>query len=114
MTTRIELHDLNTMNRAGFVAALDGIFEHAPWVAERAWTRRPFATVEALHVALCEVLAASPIDEQTRFLQGHPDLAGQAARQRAMTAESVAEQGGLGLDRLDEAEFARFEAMNRT
>ena len=39
---------LSQLDQAAFVAALDGIFEHSPWVAERAWVRRPFADREAL------------------------------------------------------------------
>jgi 2-oxo-4-hydroxy-4-carboxy-5-ureidoimidazoline decarboxylase len=50
--------------------------------------------------------------EQMAFIRGHPELAGKVARAGAMTAESRQEQGSLGLDRLSEAEFARFERLN--
>jgi 2-oxo-4-hydroxy-4-carboxy-5-ureidoimidazoline decarboxylase len=48
----IPLQDLNGLDRAAFAAALDGIFEHPPWIAERAWERRPFADLHRLHQAL--------------------------------------------------------------
>ena len=35
-----------------FVEALGEVFEHAPWVAKRAATKRPFDTVAALHAAM--------------------------------------------------------------
>jgi len=41
--------DLNSLEHAQFVAAIGWVFEHSPWVAERAWAVRPFANVEQLH-----------------------------------------------------------------
>ena len=39
---------INLLTRGDFVEALGWVFEHSPWVADRAWERRPFATVESL------------------------------------------------------------------
>jgi 2-oxo-4-hydroxy-4-carboxy-5-ureidoimidazoline decarboxylase len=103
---------LNAMDRAGFVAALDDVFEKAPWVAERAAGRRPFATVADLDAALREVVAAAGEAERLALIRGHPELGSKVARAGAMTPESRREQGSLGLDRLSEAEFARFERLN--
>src|SRR5436190_9315601 len=106
------LDQLNNSDRSGFVAAMGDIFEHAPWVAEGAYVQRPFASVAALHDAMMQAVRAAPRDRQLAFLRGHPELAGKVARAGAMTAESKAEQGGLGLDRLSDADFARFEHAN--
>ncbi|MCK0206492.1 2-oxo-4-hydroxy-4-carboxy-5-ureidoimidazoline decarboxylase [Starkeya koreensis] len=112
MSERISLDELNGRDKAGFVAALGDIFEHAPWAAEYAFDRRPFATVSALHAAMMEALRVRGEAEQAAFVAAHPDLAGKAARAGAMTAASVSEQAGLGLDRLSEEEYARFEKLN--
>ena len=109
MTT---LDRLNTSDRAAFVAAIGDIFEHASWVAERAYAARPFATVAALHEAMMQVVRAAPYADQLAFLRGHPELGGKVARAGAMTGDSKAEQGGLGLDRLSDEDFARFERAN--
>ncbi len=106
------LADLNAMDRAAFVGALGGIFEHAPWVAERASAGRPFATVADLFAAMAKAVDGAAETEQLALIRGHPELAGKVARAGAMTAESRREQGGLGLDRLSEEEFARFERLN--
>lgn len=108
----LTLDAINAMSRADFTAALGDIFEHAPWVAESAWNVRPFDTVKELHQSMFNALRGRGPMDRIAFLNGHPDLGGALARARAMTAESNAEQGGLGLDRLDDARFARFEAMN--
>jgi 2-oxo-4-hydroxy-4-carboxy-5-ureidoimidazoline decarboxylase len=108
----ITLDALNAMDRAAFVAAVGDIFEHAPWVAERAHAARPFASVAALHDAMMQVVRDAPRAQQIAFLRGHPELGGKVARAGAMTADSVAEQSGLGLDRLNDQDFARFERAN--
>lgn len=108
----ITLDRLNGSDAAAFVAAVGDIFEHGPWVAGRAYAARPFASVAALHDAMMAVVRAAPPDEQLAFLRGHPELGGKVARAGAMTKDSIAEQGGLGLDRLSDEEFARFERLN--
>jgi 2-oxo-4-hydroxy-4-carboxy-5-ureidoimidazoline decarboxylase len=106
------LDELNAARADAFVAALGGIFEKAPWVAERAFAARPFATVADLVAGLAAAVAAAEEAEQLALIRGHPELAGKVARAGAMTAESRSEQGSLGLDRLSEAEFQRFERLN--
>jgi len=108
----LTLDDLNAMDADDFVAALDGIFEHASWVAQAAAAGRPFATVTALHEGLMAAVRARPADDQIAFVSGHPDLAGKAARAGDMAAASVSEQAGLGFDRLSDEEFERFERLN--
>lgn len=108
----ITLDQLNASDTAAFVAAVGDIFEHAPWVAERAHAARPFASIAALHDAMLQAVRSAPRGEQLAFLRGHPELGGKVARAGAMTDDSRAEQGGLGLDRLSDEEFERFERAN--
>lgn len=108
----IALTDLNAMPSAEFVAALGGVFEHAPWVAQAAAPARPFATVEALFAAMCRAVEAASDDARLALLAGHPELAGRAARDGTIAPDSIAEQAAAGLDRMSEAEYARFEGMN--
>jgi len=109
---RVPLDRLNAAARTDFVAALGGVFEHAPWVAEAAHARAPFATVAALHEALMDAVRTAPQERQLAFVRSHPELASKVAQAGGLTAESNAEQGSLGLDRLSAAEFAAFETLN--
>jgi 2-oxo-4-hydroxy-4-carboxy-5-ureidoimidazoline decarboxylase len=104
--------DLNALDRAGFVAALGAIFEHSPWIAERAWDRRPFEDSDGLMAAMIAVVEAATDNEKLALIRAHPDLAGKAARAGALTAHSTTEQAGVGLDRLTDEEFARFHRLN--
>jgi len=108
----IALSDLNHMQLAGFVSALGETFELAPWVAEAAFAKRPFAGVTALHEAMFGAVRAASRDSQLAFLRNHPDLAGKAARAGALTDDSKREQARVGLDSLDEADYARFHQLN--
>ncbi len=106
------LSQLNAVDRAGFVAVCGPLFEHSPWVAERAWPGRPFASRDALHVALCDAMYAATVDEQTKLIAAHPDLVGRLAREGRLTRESTAEQAAAGLTALTEQEAAAFDRYN--
>ncbi len=105
---------INSLDRAAFTAALGHLFEHSPWVAEETWAKRPFASVETLHAALCATMRAAPADRQLALIRAHPDLAGRLARQKQLTAESTREQARAGLDQLTDAELAEFTRNNDT
>ncbi len=104
----MDMRRLNSLNREDFVDAAGWIFEHSPWVAERAWTRRPFATVDALHLAMVEEVESASPEEQIALLRAHPDL---GTRARVSDASS-AEQKGAGLDQLTPQEFDRLQRLN--
>ena len=111
-TAALDLDALNTMDRAGFVAALGATFEHSPWVAEGAFTARPFRSVDALHAAMLAVVAGLPHAQQVAFLNGHPELAGKEAQVGTMTNDSVAEQSSAGLDALSRDEMREMTRLN--
>ncbi len=112
MTDRLPLAALNQLNESDFTLALEGIFEHAPWVGTQTWLRRPFASVADLHEAMLQVVLSRSTEEKIAFVRLHPDLAGKAAQAGAIEPASVREQTGLGLDQLAPKDFARFERLN--
>jgi 2-oxo-4-hydroxy-4-carboxy-5-ureidoimidazoline decarboxylase len=107
-----QLDYLNTCPPAAFTAALGEIFEHSPWVAEVAASKRPFPSVTALHDGMMEAVRAAPAERQLAFLQAHPQLGSKISRAPVLTDASRDEQGGLGLDRLPDEEFERFNRLN--
>jgi 2-oxo-4-hydroxy-4-carboxy-5-ureidoimidazoline decarboxylase len=111
-STRVSLDELNAMCADDFITALSGIYEHSPWVAAAVAGKRPFVSLVALDAAMAAAVRASPSGQKLTLVGVHPDLAGKAARVGAMTALSISEQGGAGLDRLSEADYARFHQLN--
>jgi 2-oxo-4-hydroxy-4-carboxy-5-ureidoimidazoline decarboxylase len=109
----LDLSALNAMNRDDFVAVLGPAFENAPWVAEGAWSERPFAGVSALHAAMLDIVRRAQNEQQLAFLRGHPELAGREAQTGTMTAESTGEQKSAGLNALTSEERTELQSLNR-
>ena len=108
----VSLDTLNKADHAAFVAALGEVMELAPWVAEATYVRRPFASLATLYQAMTDAVKNAGDERQRALINGHPDLAGKAAREGKLTADSTAEQAAAGLDRLSEEEFAAFHRLN--
>lgn len=103
------------IGREEFVGRFGGVFEHSPWIAERAFDNGRIATplrAGPVHAALCAEFRAASHDERLGVLRAHPDLAGKLAIAGELTEESKSEQAGAGLDRLSAQEHARFTELN--
>ena len=106
------LWEINRISAGAFTTALGGIFEHSPWVAERASAARPFAGIAALHDAMMAAVRAAPDDMQLALIRAHPELAGKAAIRGELTADSTLEQTRAGLNQCSADELARLTALN--
>ena len=104
--------NLNALDRDSFVAAVGHLFEHSPWIAERAWEKRPFAGADELHAALVATMYAASPEEKLALIRAHPDLVGRAARAGTLTASSTGEQAAAGLDALSPEEIVLFDRYN--
>jgi len=103
------------MTKDAFVAAYGGVFEHSPWIAERAFDLELGPAHDCaigLHHALCRVFRSASRDERLGVLTAHPDLAGKLAAAGQLTADSTSEQAGAGLDMLTDDERAMFQSLN--
>ena len=96
-------------DRDAFVARYGALFEHSPWVVERAAEHLPLPD---LHTGLMAVVHAATSEERLALIRAHPELAGKAAIDRTLTGASAAEQASAGLDRLSVEEFETFHALN--
>ncbi|AAK88070.1 OHCU decarboxylase [Agrobacterium tumefaciens] len=103
------------VTREEFVARFGGVFEHSPFIAERAYDAGGAGlelTAKAVHGALCAQFRVASEAERLGVLRAHPDLAGKLAIAGELTADSRNEQAGAGLDRLSPQEHARFTQLN--
>ncbi|MCA2377759.1 2-oxo-4-hydroxy-4-carboxy-5-ureidoimidazoline decarboxylase [Agrobacterium genomosp. 3 str. RTP8] len=101
--------------REEFVARFGGVFEHSPFIAERAYDAGAVEgdlAAKAVHAALTAQFRAASESERLGVLRAHPDLAGKLAIAGELTADSRNEQAGAGLDRLTPEEHARFTELN--
>ncbi|TIQ55269.1 MAG: allantoinase PuuE [Mesorhizobium sp.] len=98
-----------------FVQAFGGVFEHSPWIAERAYELElgpAHDSAGGLHNALCRVFRAACEAERLSVLNAHPDLAGKLAQAKRLSAESTREQASAGLDALTDKERELFSKFN--
>jgi OHCU decarboxylase len=103
------------MSRERFVERFGGVFEHSPWVAERAHGLElgpAHDRAAGVHNALCRVFRTASTEERLGVLKAHPDLAGKLAAAKRLTAESTAEQASAGLDALTDDERTAFQRLN--
>ncbi|MBC7141460.1 MAG: allantoinase PuuE [Rhodobacteraceae bacterium] len=103
------------MDKAAFTARFGGVFEHSPWIAERAWALElgpAHDTATGLHNALVRIFRSASRAERLGVLTAHPDLAGKLAAAKRLTASSTAEQASAALDALTDAERATFGELN--
>ncbi|MGJ7605091.1 2-oxo-4-hydroxy-4-carboxy-5-ureidoimidazoline decarboxylase [Variovorax sp. LT1R20] len=108
----LTISQLNAAVPAEAVALLDGIYEHSPWIAQRALAARPFRSLAHLKHALVKALDASSNDEQIGLIRAHPELAGKAMVSKTLTAESTNEQSKAGLTDCTPEEFAKIQKLN--
>lgn len=91
---------------------LAGVYEHSPWIAEQALSARPFASLAQLKHAMARVVSAAAPEAQLALIRAHPELAGKASGEQALTAESSQEQGTAGLTHCTAEELASLRQLN--
>ncbi|QLF68296.1 2-oxo-4-hydroxy-4-carboxy-5-ureidoimidazoline decarboxylase [Peteryoungia desertarenae] len=103
------------MQRAEFVERYGGVFEHSPFIAERAYDAGTITEplgASSVHEAMAAIFRSASAEERLGVLRAHPDLAGKLAIAGELTEDSKREQAGAGLDRLSADEHARFTELN--
>lgn len=103
------LSEINNLDRDAFVAALGTVYEDTPAIADKTWSKKPFADLEQLHQSMVDVVKQMSDPERLALIRSHPDLGSKAK----MAEASVHEQAGAGLNRLTNQEFDRFQILNQ-
>jgi 2-oxo-4-hydroxy-4-carboxy-5-ureidoimidazoline decarboxylase len=111
---RYRIDDINNLDEHRFVELLGGIFEHSPWVAERAYAQRPFASRADLHRKMASAVDSASLGRQLDLLCQHPELAGREANADSLTHASKQEQAGAGLNQCSAAELIRIQHLNQS
>jgi len=108
----LTLRQLNAAPPGEAAKMLDGLYEHSPWIAERALAARPFRSLASLKHAMTRVLEQAGRDAKLALIRAHPELAGKAMVAKTLTAESTNEQSKAGLAECTPEEFAKIQQLN--
>lgn len=101
------------MNSDEFVSRFGGIYEHSPWVAERAAPHidEP-SDLDQVASVMADCVDNASRERQLALICAHPDLAGKAQVAGELTPESTSEQASAGLDRCTAEEYELFTSLN--
>lgn len=110
---KLSIQQLNQLAPAEFVILLGGVFESAPWVAQKVVGKRPFRDREHVLRLMCDALRRAGPEKQLELIRAHPDLVGEAARSGQLSTASTREQTGAGLLNLSTEDARWFERYNR-
>ncbi|WP_268800359.1 2-oxo-4-hydroxy-4-carboxy-5-ureidoimidazoline decarboxylase [Pseudomonas huanghezhanensis] len=103
------------LNRDAFIQTFADIYEHSPWVAEKAYDLghgSDIDNIHVLHALMSDILSSADHASQLALINAHPDLAGKAAVRGQLTQASTDEQVGAGIHHCTTEEFARFTELN--
>ncbi|HAU58256.1 MAG TPA: OHCU decarboxylase, partial [Comamonadaceae bacterium] len=106
------LEQLNTAALSDALRALDGIYEHSPWIARQALAQRPLRSLAHLKSVMAAVVRNAEPEAQLQLIRAHPELAGKAMVGQQLTAESSQEQSAAGLTHCTPQEFERLQQLN--
>ncbi len=109
----IDIDHINNSDPARFIELLGGIFEHSPWVAERVYSKRPFASTIDLYNKMVFEMRQASTQQRLDLLCQHPELAGKEADAGSLTDSSRREQAGAGLNQCSSEELTRIKHFNQ-
>lgn len=105
----ITIHVLNEIALSEFVEQLKDIFEHSPWIVQRAGELRPFRSREELYEQMISVVKTASDEEKLDLIRAHPHL----GTRKTMSSFSQSEQKNVGLNQLSETEYELLLDMNQ-
>ncbi len=106
------LKQLNSLSQEEFQAVLGPVFEKSPWIAAKAWERRPFFDGAQLLNAMTKTVEEAGDAALLALIRAHPDLAARVEERRALTSESQQEQAASGLFDLSDEELEALRERN--
>jgi 2-oxo-4-hydroxy-4-carboxy-5-ureidoimidazoline decarboxylase len=103
------IEKINETTFQQFIEITGGIFEHSPWIAEQAEGLKPFHSLYHLHQEMVNIVKNSSLEQKLALIKAHPNLGDRVA----MTADSIEEQKGAGLQNLTPLEYNQLITMNQ-
>jgi 2-oxo-4-hydroxy-4-carboxy-5-ureidoimidazoline decarboxylase len=109
------LAEINRLSAVQFSQLFGAVYEHSPWIAERAFALKPacgFASRAQVHAALVATVQSASEAEKVALLNVHPELAGKEAAAGTLTSASTSEQASAGLTAMTAADVTQLRELN--
>ncbi len=110
---RHSIQEINQLDKAEFVRLLEGVFDGAPWIAQKVVGKRPFRDREHLLRLMCDALRRAGPQKQLEVIRAHPDFVGEATQTGEVSAAPAKGQPDSGRVALTSEDVRWFERYNR-
>jgi len=110
---RHSIKEINQLDRAEFIRLMAGVFDGAPWIAQKVVGKRPFRDREHLLRLMCDALRRAGEEKQLEVMRAHPDIIDEAAKTGEVPAAPAKPQADSGRVALTPEDVRWFERYNR-
>lgn len=107
---KINLDDVNAMDRATFVSTFSQMFTSQTWPAERAWEARPFASVSELRSSFEDAVLAATPQEAEELIASYDDIVSLVLDGQG-DDQSLADTSNLSVGELTDKEDEELRAL---
>jgi len=110
-------HDIAKESKELFFKTFDELYEHSPWVIEKAYEKiksdSKYNNLNEFHSLLANTVLNENITLQMSLIKAHPMLAGKKAKDNELTDFSAKEQKSAGLNSCSDEEIKLFDNLNK-
>ena len=110
-------YDFVNENETLFFETFSELYEHSPWVIEKAYEiikkDSTYNDLEKFHKLLSTIVLEEVEDLQMSLIKAHPMLAGEKAKDNELTDFSTDEQKSAGLNTCTSDEIEIFDELNK-
>lgn len=107
---------LANSDKLEYMDAFNELYEHSPWVIEKAFESvkedKKYEAIASFHELLSSTVFEGTFDQQESLIQAHPMLAGKKAINNELTDFSTDEQKSAGLNNCSNNEIELFNSLN--
>ena len=107
---KINLDDVNEMDRQAFVSAFSKMFTTKTWPAERAWEARPFASVSELRSSFEDAVLSATPQEAEELIASYADIVSLVLDGQG-DEQSLADTSNLSIGELTDKEAEELRAL---
>ena len=99
---------VNNLSKSAFMSIFGNVFEKTDWIAEKAFSLKPFSNLNDLKKNFLDIYDSCSNDQYLKIFNSHPQL----AIEKIMTKYSKKEQHESNLDNCTKEELEEFTKLN--
>jgi len=106
------LEKVNNLSKSDFISIFENVFEKTNWIAEKAYTLKPFLDLNSLKKTFLSIYDKCSNEQYLEIFNSHPQLAIEKIWDGNLTELSEEEQLEASLDLCTKEELEEFAKLN--